>query len=282
MLAGRIPTAHLSHSLPGTGRWRDGWSMTAGVGPKRHRPPPDPRTWTAVRRKLLAWGRANYRAFTWRAAGATAYEVAVAEVLLRRTTATAAARLYPSFISKFPDWPSLAAAPEKRLARAIKIVGLSNQRARDLKSLAIAVVRNGGQLPDSLDALLTLPGLGPYSARAVLSIAFGNRAAIVDSNVARVLSRLASPALDSASPKQLQIVADALVAPRAHRAFNLALLDLAAAVCRYGRPRCDRCPLTAHCAFFKAAAESKPPGKASAPTGKSTASPASGAAGKRP
>ncbi len=215
-----------------------------------------PDAWTVanVRRKLLAWGRDHHRDFPWRQAGATPYQVAIAEVLLKRTTATAAARLYPSFIADFPDWASLARATEKRLARRLAPIGLSKQRARDLKRLATLVAaRRQGDLPKTLPALLELPGLGPYSARAVLSIAYGRPAAIVDSNVARVLKRLFWPRAraTSLSPAELQALADALVPPRAYKRFNLALLDLAADVCRYDRPRCERCPLTRDCAFFR-------------------------------
>jgi A/G-specific adenine glycosylase len=212
---------------------------------------PDPRTVAAVRRKLLAWGRDNYRQFPWRQVGAAPYQVAIAEVLLKRTTATAAARLYPDFIARFPDWHSLVRASEASLVKRLTPIGLSRQRARDLKRLAAAVtVRRSRDLPKTLPALLELPGLGPYSARAVLSIAHGRRAAIVDSNVTRVLGRLFWPQAASLQPERLQGLADRLVAPRAHRRFNLAMLDLAASVCRYDRPRCENCPLAAECGYY--------------------------------
>jgi A/G-specific adenine glycosylase len=224
----------------------------------------DQSTVKAVRTRLVRWGRANQRRYPWRDQQATPYEVAVAELLLRRTTATAAARLFPAFISEFPDWAALGKASEKRIAKRLQPVGLSRQRARDLRRLAHLVIWDyGGTLPTSLPALLKLPGLGPYSARAVLSFAQGRRAAVVDSNVSRVLGRLFWPSLKQAPPAKLQATADSLVAPRNHRSFNFALLDLSASVCRYDRPRCEKCPLQVNCRYFqltsrKVAADGRP------------------------
>jgi len=211
----------------------------------------DPKTVKGVRRRLLVWGDANYRHYPWRAEPATPYQVAIAEVLLKRTTATAAARLFPIFIAEFPDWTALSRASVKRVAKRLQPIGLSNQRARDLHRLASSVIKaHGGELPKSLDELLKLPGLGPYSARAVLSVAHGRKAAVVDSNVTRVLKRLFWPEIQRISPSELQKIADGLVPPRSHRRFNLALLDLAAKVCRYDRPRCGVCPIARYCGDF--------------------------------
>ena len=169
----------------------------------------------------------------------SAYEVLVAEVLLKRTTARAAARVFPTFICQFPDIECVRQALLEQLEAALQPVGLYRQRAKGLKEMAeYLVVKHKGQVPRGLPDLVKVPHLGPYSARAILSFGHGIPAAIVDSNVQRVLGRLYRQRLGEApSLSDTQVLADLVLDPEHHQAFNWALLDLGATVCRYDVPR---------------------------------------------
>lgn len=202
-----------------------------------------------LRRRLLRWGRQNFRIFPWRD-GASVYEIAVAEVLLKRTTATAAARVFPNFISIFPNIVVLADSDIEDIRKVLRPVGLYQQRAQSFKNMARYVCRSeGGRFPQSLQRLRKIPGLGEYSARAVMCFAFGTQTAIVDSNVERVFSRLFASSKHKLTAKGLQQTGDSLVPVGKSRQFNWAILDLAAAVCRYDRPRCEKCPLAEICDY---------------------------------
>ena len=143
-----------------------------------------------VRRALLAWAADHLREFPWRGQDTSVYQILVAEVLLKRTTAQAAARLFGWFIVQFPGLESIEEASTGELEEALMPVGLYRQRAKGLKQMAEYLIReHGGQVPDNLTDLLKVPHLGPYSAGAVLSFGYGRPAAIVDSNVQRVLGR---------------------------------------------------------------------------------------------
>ena len=212
-----------------------------------------PSNTSEVRRSLLAWALDHLRDYPWRDGSVSNYEVLIAEVLLKRTTARAAARAYAPFIAQFPNLESIAAAPIHEVEQALAPVGLYRQRAKGLKDLTEYLTReHGGQIPDSLAALARVPHLGPYTARAILSFGHGRPAAIVDSNVQRVLGRLYSRRLGEApSISAVQALADVLLAPESHQTFNWALLDLGATVCRYDTPRCPVCPLASTCDYSK-------------------------------
>ena len=207
--------------------------------------------WAAVQDLILEWAAAHLRDYPWRDGGRTSYEVLVAEVLLKRTTATAAARVYGDFFQQFPSPQSIADAPIAAVAKALLSVGLQRQRARSFKSLADHLIRTeSGQIPSSLPRLLSVPGLGAYSARAVLSFGHGIPAAILDTNVERLLHRVFLTVLpDKPSQSTLQELADQLLPASDHRDYNFALLDLGATVCRYVKPRCDECPLNSVCDY---------------------------------
>jgi len=205
-------------------------------------------------RRLLRWGRNNSREFDWRDVSRHPYDVLIAEILLKRTTSTAAARLYPLFLRQFPSVDAIAEAPMASLQEALKPVGLYRQRAQGLKALAEYLCdAHGGEIPSTVTSLEKVPHAGPYVARAVSSFAFGRRAAIVDSNVARILRRLLRSSLDpTASDRALQKLADELLPNKEHRLFNYAMLDLGATICRYVRPRCRACPLRPTCDYGQA------------------------------
>ncbi len=202
---------------------------------------------------LLAWGKKNHRTFPWRS-GRTPYEVLVAEVVLRRTTTTAASRVFERLVDQYPDVYSLCRADRDDLERLLATVGYNKQRARILKEVASTIVNMyGGEVPDDKDALLRIPHVGPYTAGAVLSLGYNIRSEMVDSNVERIISRLFCRSLPEKSRHKAVVEVCRILVPQYdYTSFNLALLDLGALVCRYTRPRHEVCPLMDVCDFYHA------------------------------
>ena len=203
-------------------------------------------------RSVLSSSAVSLRAFPWRKKLGDPYAILVAEVLLKRTTATAAARLYDDFLREFPNLGALVVASEEKLTAAFAQVGLQQQRARAMRALAIHLVEvERGSIPNELGRLLAVPGLGEYSARAVLTFGFDVPVAVVDSNVERILSRVFRDLLPTRPTRRvLQQLADSLLPEESHSVFNFALLDLGAEVCRYVAPRCGTCPLRHMCDYY--------------------------------
>lgn len=205
----------------------------------------------ALQAAVLAWASVNGRPFPWREPGSTPYQILIAELLLKRTTAIAASRLYTAFLRKYPTLRDLATTSEDELARDLVPVGLYVQRAKTMAQLSQYLDEHeAGTVPDSLEQLKMVPGLGNYSTRAILS--FGHRvpAAVVDANVARILQRVFQTVMPRrASQRLLQSVADSLMPKRDHQMYNFGLLDIGSLVCRYVNPKCDSCPLRGLCDY---------------------------------
>ena len=202
---------------------------------------------------LLAWYDATARPLPWRATS-DPYAILISEIMLQQTQAARVEPLYRAFLARFPRIEALAAAPLGEVLSAWRGLGY-NRRARSLWLAAAGVVeRHGGVVPRDLAALLALPGLGAYTARAVLAFAYDERQGPVDTNVGRVLARaVTGRPLSRAAAQRL---ADALVAeePAAARpaAWSHALMDLGARVCLARRPRCPVCPVAHDCAWRRA------------------------------
>lgn len=207
----------------------------------------------AAQQAVLGWAASHLRDYPWRKSLGDPHAVLVAELLLKRTTATAASRIYAEFLGQFPNLTTLSESSEEKLSIALEKVGLQRQRARAIKALAFYLNDvAGGTIPNELARLLAVPGLGEYSARAVLSFGFDIPAAVVDSNVERVLSRVFQDLLPTRpTQRALQELADRLLPEKSHRLFNFALLDLGALVCRYVGPRCGECPIAHVCDYYK-------------------------------
>jgi A/G-specific adenine glycosylase len=199
-------------------------------------------------RAVLDWASKNLRDFPWRR-DRTPYRVLVAEVILRRTTSTAALRVYEEFLRRWPDIRALSEADEGELEALLESVGYHRRRARILVDIAKFIVgQYGGAIPCERGALLRIPHVGPYIAGAILSLGYGVPSTMVDSNVERVLSRVFSRHLPARGrSRAIHEVARVLVPSEGHAVFNLGLLDLGALVCRYGRPNCGICPLYTVC-----------------------------------
>jgi len=171
--------------------------------------------------------------------------------LLRRTTARAAAKAYETILASYPDIFVLSRARLSELEKCFATVGLQRQRAAGLREAAKHIVsRFGGDIPAALTLLLKVPNVGAYTARAILSFAHGKPAAVVDSNVVRVLGRIVFGQRQVGHRLEFQQAADVLLPRGAHREFNWAMLDLGALVCRYDVPRCGECPLRRLCSYI--------------------------------
>jgi A/G-specific adenine glycosylase len=173
------------------------------------------------------------------------WRILVAEVMLQQTQAERVIPKWLAFLDAYPDPAACASASLADVLRLWQGLGYP-RRARNLHQTAAQVVEHhGGALPDDLEALLALPGIGPYTARAVLAFAFERDVAVVDTNIARVLARTGGERL---TPKRAQSMADAAV-PAGHGwIWNQVIMDLGATVCRPA-PRCDACPLAPGCCW---------------------------------
>ena len=209
-----------------------------------------------TRTRVLAWFAEAGRDLPWRSTR-DPYRVLVAEVLAQQTQAGRAAAAWPRFLERFPDVAALAAAAPAEVLRAWQGLGY-NRRALALHQTAKAVVERGGW-PDTVEELAALPGIGPYTARAVACFALERRVAPVDTNVARVLAR----SLAGADPAQLtpaarQRLADQAMAEEQPWVWSSALMHVGALHCR-PRPRCDGCPLELSCRWRALGPAAPPP-----------------------
>jgi A/G-specific adenine glycosylase len=202
----------------------------------------------AVRARVLDWFGRGGRDLPWRRTR-DPYHVLVAEVLAQQTQAERAAAAFPRFLERFPDVGTLALATPAEVLRAWQGLGY-NRRALALRACAQAVVERGGW-PETVEELASLPGVGPYTARAVACFALGQDVAPVDTNVARVVARsLAGTDPSQLTPAARQALADrAMPAGRAW-AWSSALMDVGATYCRPAAPRCDGCPIALSCRWL--------------------------------
>jgi A/G-specific adenine glycosylase len=181
--------------------------------------------------------------------------------MLQQTQVARVAPRYEAFLVRFPTASACAAAGVGEVVTAWAGLGY-NRRAVNLHRAATAVVeRHGGSLPNELDALLALPGIGPYTARAVLAFAFERDVGVLDTNAARVLARQAGHSLGRS---EAQRAADAVVPRGAGWAWNQAMLDLGATICTSRAPTCERCPVRNGCAWARAGRPSPDPAVGSA------------------
>lgn len=204
-------------------------------------------------RAIRAWFRRHGRALPWRATR-DPYRVLVSEAMLQQTQVSRVLEYYPRFLERFPTLDALAAARPGAVRESWEGLGYY-ARARNLHALARRV---SGPLPSEPEDLRKLPGVGEYTAGAVASFAFAKRAALVDTNVARVIRRAFAPRADfktAAGQKRLWAIAEAIL-PRTGSAtwtHNQAIMELGALVCTARIAHCDRCPARSHCVTGMAA-----------------------------
>lgn len=214
-----------------------------------------------IRARLLRWFDATKRDMPWRRTK-DPYRILLAEFLLQRTRVVSGTPYYERFLERFPDLQSLAVASEDDVLRAWEGLGFY-RRARNLHRAAKAIMElHGGRIPSEADALRELPGIGPYTAGAVASIAFGQRVPAVDGNVLRVLARVFRVETDVTKGEgrdRVWAIARSLVPPSRPGAFNQALMELGATVCTPTSPSCGVCPLEDSCLARIAGVEDRLP-----------------------
>lgn len=222
----------------------------------------------SFRTRVLRWYKQHGRSLPWRQQGA-AYPVWISEIMLQQTTVAAVIPYFERFIAAFPDLETLAAAQESQVLRMWEGLGYYS-RARNIhKSANILVEQYGSNFPDGVEELRKLPGIGRYTAGAIVSFAFRKPAPIVEANTVRLYSRLME--LDvapqsSAGQRLLWEFAEWTVSPKRPADFNQAVMDLGAGICRVADPKCEDCPLKTICGAFRNGRQQNIPIPAKKPT----------------
>jgi len=203
----------------------------------------------AIRRRLLAWFRRAQRDLPWRRAY-DPYHVWISEIMLQQTQMERGVAYFQRWIARFPDLAAVAAATEQEILKYWEGLGYY-ARARNLHRAArLLMDRHDGQIPCDYMILQSLPGVGPYTAAAIASIACGQDIPVVDANVARILARLydlEEPVKSGSCRRRIDTLAADLLVPGKARAFNQALMDFGGLICTPKNPDCDHCPLAEVC-----------------------------------
>ena len=201
------------------------------------------------RARLLGWFRQFQRDLPWRLTR-DPYRIWLSEIMLQQTRVAAVIPYFERFLERFPNVRALAEAPQEEVLRLWSGLGYYS-RARNLQLAAQEIVaRHSGEFPRSLEAALALPGIGAYTAAAILSIAFGEKLAVLDGNVARVLARVEAVRGDLREGQRwrsLQAAADILLAPEAPGDWNQAMMEFGATLCTPRAPHCLLCPVGVYC-----------------------------------
>ncbi|PPF53972.1 adenine glycosylase [Clavibacter michiganensis] len=208
---------------------------------------------TALARDVNAWFRENARDLPWRREGFGSWGILVSEFMLQQTPVVRVIPRLEEWLARWPVPAALASTPASEAVRAWGRLGYP-RRALNLHACAVAIVeRHGGEVPEDVDALLDLPGVGPYTARAVAAFAFGHRHPVVDTNVRRVLARAIAGQGDP-GPARTTVDLQAMEAQLPDdvaeaRVFNAGAMELGAVICTARAPRCDDCPVRDLCAW---------------------------------
>jgi A/G-specific adenine glycosylase len=197
----------------------------------------------ALARALLPWYRQHGRPLPWRSTRHP-YRILISETMLQQTQVSRVLLKYPLFLSLFPDFAALAAATPGEVIRAWQGMGYNNRALRLRKLAGIVVRERDGKLPSEISALLTLPGVGPYTAHAVACFSFGRRVPVIDTNIRRVLGRVYP---SSVKARDQWILAENILPPQNAYEWNQALMELGALVCTAGSPHCTECPWQTLC-----------------------------------
>jgi A/G-specific adenine glycosylase len=205
---------------------------------------------------VLAWYARHARDLPWRTPGTTPWSVLVSEIMLQQTPVSRVIPAHQAWLDRWPGPAALAAEPPGEAIRQWGRLGYPRRALRLHETATIVTVRHGGIVPADREALLQLPGIGSYTAAAVASFAFGQRHAVLDTNVRRVLARLVTGAPQPATALSVAetrlaeslLPAEAAVAARG----SVAVMELGALVCTAASPRCGACPVAGQCAWLAA------------------------------
>jgi A/G-specific adenine glycosylase len=206
---------------------------------------------------LIGWYARNSRDLPWRGAGVSPWSVLVSEIMLQQTPVARVIPAHASWLARWPAPAALAAVPAAAAIRQWDRLGYPRRALRLHATAGIITAEHGGQVPASLAALRALPGVGSYTAAAVAVFAFGQRHAVLDTNVRRVLARCAGgadrPAGSAASAAEVALAESLLPAEPAIAArWSIGLMELGALVCTATAPSCAACPLQDGCAWLAA------------------------------
>ena len=205
-----------------------------------------------ITRILLSWFAENQRPLPWRKEYRP-YHVWISEIMGQQTQMERVVRYFQNWIKLFPDIQTLAAASEQEVIKAWEGLGYYSRVRNIRKAADILVQEYGAELPDDETQLLALPGIGPYTAAAILSIAFNRTVPLLDANVERMLCRLDDielPVKQTATRKLLVQRCTELLPHNNARNFNQALMEFGALVCTPKKPACSTCPLQQHCRSY--------------------------------
>ena len=213
---------------------------------------PNPSARRTFRRTLLGWYDKNGRSLPWRETS-DPYHILVSEIMLQQTQVDRVLPKYREWLDRYPSFEALARAPERDVTETWRPLGY-NIRPKRLQAIAREAVANyGGKLPSDEATLLSFKGIGAYTAGAIRSFAFRERAAILDTNVARVLFRVfigEGAPKSHATKKVLWTISAALVPHSRAFDFNQALMDFGATLCTARKPKCLICPMSTLCAAY--------------------------------
>jgi A/G-specific adenine glycosylase len=204
---------------------------------------------------MLEFFDARGRDLPWRGAGATPWRVLVSEVMLQQTPVARVTPVFAEWLQRWPTPAALAAEPAGTAVRAWGRLGYPRRALRLWAAAGVITSEFGGRVPSTVTDLLTLPGVGQYTARAVVAFGFGRRAPVVDTNVRRVLNRAVRGVNDAgpATPGDLRLMESLLpVAPVTAARLSAAVMELGALVCTAALPRCPECPLRRSCRWLLA------------------------------
>ena len=204
-----------------------------------------------VRTKLRKWAKDNLRSYPWRDT-VEPYEILIAEFLLQRTDADTVKPIYEKFLNHYPTLDKLATARLENIASILQPLGLFFRAERLLQTARIINQKHQGKIPSSEAELLKLPGIGKYTAMAICSQAYNQPAAVMDTNVARILERFFGIQGERVKSrcKILWQAAETIAPKRKVGAWNLTLLDFGAKICTARKPKCSVCPISDRCNYF--------------------------------
>jgi A/G-specific adenine glycosylase len=212
---------------------------------------------------IVDWYHAHARDLPWRRPDATAWSILVSEIMLQQTPVARVLPAHAAWLARWPAPADLAAATVADALRQWDRLGYPRRAVRLHSAAQLMVDRHGGQVPASADALRALPGIGAYTAAAVASFAFGQRHAVLDTNVRRVLARLVAGQQHPASgPSAAEVrLAESLLPTDGRRAarWSVALMELGALVCTAARPSCQSCPVAPQCRWRRDGSPAGPP-----------------------
>lgn len=208
---------------------------------------------TIARKLLLSWFAENQRNLPWRS-GYDPYQVWISEIMGQQTQMDRVVVYFNRWMKRFPDIAAVAAANEQQILKAWEGLGYYSRAKNIYRTAKLILESHAGQVPSEREHLLTLPGIGPYTAAAILSIAYNKPYPVLDANVERLFARLLDldqPLKTASMQKGLQGFARDFLLDNQARLFNQALMELGALICRPKSPDCSQCPLAGHCRALK-------------------------------